>query len=363
MCRSIKDAVSWQIRSSTGECIDRSSYQYRNSSADDRCLRTQGGRRCTPNALVDHVEHLRETRSILADRVLGAREAIQGEFGRYVKIHRGFDARPFTKHDAEVLTGRGSSAPVNAFGESSSVVDAFFGGANTNPDYEEGRPKSARLSDDSASVTPAPRTPDAVTAQTLSALSSIGAIATMHVHTARSRRSMRGKHIENMGIEKCGEDVLSHCADEGRLARLKALRDGLDNHILYQEAVILMARNTLLHHEKMKTVIHSDVLDNSIDKASVDDNNPGLNLVDEEIKPDLNGLTVTDPEEFAHLQSLLSRIPAPPPHPPKSLIKLSKAASSDSDESRRPSNRKRESSRLLADEEQEEDEATSYLGI
>lgn len=360
LCRAVKDSMSWQIRNSTGENTDRSNYEYKADDPEgERVLKTSGGRNSTPGELMEHVAALRDTSNVLAERVLCARDNIEAEFSRYVKIHRGFESRPTTKHDADVLSGGGNRAGSPFAG---SIVDEFFGTGNRDREMLESRPGSSRVGvdDDTASAgrqaMSGVSTPDTGGGPpVLSVLPSVAAIASMQVRTARSRRSMRGKHIENKGIEKCGADVLNHCADEGRLAELRGLKEGLETHILYQEAIMLVARNILLNKDNVKTVVHSDAHESN-------NRNISQPNVDGSSTPDLHGITVTDPEEYAPITSLLSRIPSAPPHPPKTLIKLGKLKASSDGQDRKDSNEKRKSGPLVTeDTDEDETDENSYL--
>lgn len=226
--------MSWQIRRSTGAATEQVSYAAgdRVAMASRTGLRSRGGRRSSPAELVEHVATVREAGGIMAEKVLCARDSIQAAFSGYVKIHRGFDARPSSRHDSEVLAGRGGMGTKS---EPAFSVDAFFNPPLDSIDASVDGSKTVSRPT-SGSATPIDEDVAALDAPpVLPLLSSVAAIASLQVRTARSRRDMRGKHIENMGIERCGDDVLSHCADEGRLAQLKALKTGLETHILYQE--------------------------------------------------------------------------------------------------------------------------------
>lgn len=362
LCRSLKDSIIWRVRNSTGEYVNRSQYGHNTLGANiddtERMLKTRGGSHSAPNELAEHVSVLRGTENILSERVLCARDSIQGSFQEYVKIHRGFRENRRSITEIESTSSRVSTAVPQDDAAALFGADSFFPTSGVDSDFIDGfqkaSPNNINADKHEMDGTRASQSGDP---PILAVLPSISAVASMQVRTARDRRSLRGKHIENKGIEKCGDDVLRHCADEGKLAHLKALKSGLESHVLYQEAVLLVARNVLLTQKSIKTEVKSDIGAESTTSTLA---NGSLESLAGCESPEQHGVTVTDPDEFAPLSSLLSRIPSAPPHASESIMKLQKIRDGGNIETVGRHGKKRESG-ILVEDNSRDTAADDYL--
>ncbi len=296
LCRSLKELLSWQIRRSTSDSTDQTRPSTALNDDDDNPLFA-----AATNYRNDHVEKIHIASSSLVEKVLVAREEIQSTFHTYAKIHRQHRNEKHTAtavNNAEVDDAKAQNAALvrhieNLFKDNRVEEGETREHLGESEDHDSAEHETVNQTNhhhpSNSSV--APR---------ISVMPDMDTVTALAGGTAMSRRNQRGMHIENVGIEKCCDNVLSHCSDIGRLENLKAIKNGLETHVLYQNSFLLLARNILLSKPNVKITI------------------PSLDSIrEEEERKNIS-------TQYVDYTKVLGVLPSPPPQPPLTAIPLDK---------------------------------------
>lgn len=128
-------------------------------------------------------------------------------------------------------------------------------------------------------------------------------------------------------IEKLNSDILEQSRERGRLTRLQALKRNLETHVLYQNALLLVARNELLQPSRYQ------VLKELPTGEPLGPNIQGASLTDLDVRASHSSFAAED--STAHLKvsisecneptSLLAKVlgglPSPPPVPLSEVVR------------------------------------------
>ena len=81
--------------------------------------------------------------------------------------------------------------------------------------------------------------------------------------TARQRRKERGSLFSSVNIDRIGEELIRACETEGNTSKLRALKQSMKNHVLYQISLIL-----LLEHELNSEALSPEQLQKEYDECN-----------------------------------------------------------------------------------------------
>ena len=82
--------------------------------------------------------------------------------------------------------------------------------------------------------------------------------------TARQRRKERNSVFSAVNIDRIGEDLLRGCETEGNTSKLRALKQAMRHHVLYQLSFILMLENELNGEKKVCEQRRKESLEESV---------------------------------------------------------------------------------------------------
>ena len=201
---------------------------------------------------------------------------------KFVSAHNNSDAQPDSQLHTEVETSSGLAEILQRQHETNSALGATDD--NLSADYQD-------------------------------AISALPASMRELTRTAFALRATRNANIDNIGIDKCCEGVLQHCSDEGQLAKLRALKQGLETHILYQNSLIAVVRNALLSESFI---------------------NVSVNIHAKNDLPDIDYNKLCGKLSIKHigkrhldLSEVLGSMPSPPPVPTVEIMQNSELLSQD----------------------------------
>lgn len=100
--------------------------------------------------------------------------------------------------------------------------------------------------------------------------------------TARQRRKERNSVFSSVNIDRIGEDLIRGCETEGNTSKLRALKQAMRHHVLYQLSFILMLENELSGEKEVCERIRKESWEESVLNSMLNGETPSSTSVEEE---------------------------------------------------------------------------------